>query len=271
MNIAINSVPEDINRSVANLFCNKGSVWGDECLWYHANWNLLRKLNLVSTPFWHEQFYIDNIKDVLQNNAKILICGAADEAMCAVLLKAIGKIEINNLDIYMIDLCKTPLVNSFVYSFSRGYYINIRNGDAKKLPFADNYFSLIVTDAFLTRFSRNERKTIVENWYRVLKPSGSILTTGRINNSNREVIKSNLIDSLKFIMRAVLRSFYGRFQPIYAGLSAFQYVSIIESQPMSSLELKTLFTNFSDLKISIPSGRFREVEQKQYARIKIVK
>lgn len=271
MNTSINSIPENINRSIANFFCNKGSVWGDQCLWYHSNWNLLRKLSLVSTPFWHEQFYINNIKNALENNSKILICGAADEAMCVVVLKAIQDVK-KKLEIYMVDLCTTPLINSFIYSFSKGYIINIKNADAKKLPFTDNYFSLIVTDAFLTRFSRNERRIIVDNWYRVLKPDGLILTTCRINNSSKDlIVKSNFINSASFVIRALLRSFYSGLDPVYAGSSASQYVSKIDSRPITFSELKRLFRKFSGFKFNIPSGQFREVEQKQYARIKIIK
>lgn len=54
--------------------------------------------------------------------------------------------------------------------------ISFVEGDALRLPFADERFDWIETDFFIQFFSAQDKATIFQEWYRVLKPGGVVTT-----------------------------------------------------------------------------------------------
>jgi SAM-dependent methyltransferase len=263
---------ESFSRGIARKFCNEGSAFGEECEWYHGNWNLLRRLGMVSNPYWHEEFYLHGIMGSIRENnggSRILISGAADEAMLSCVLNAAGS---STAEIHMIDLCQTPLEIAKAYANSHGRNVKTLKCDARKMQFEDGYFSLIVTDAFLTRFEPRDRRLIVNEWRRVLKENGKVVTTARIESNCNGRLTSSFSDIARYVGDAVLRGIEKRINPIRVISSAFIYSSRIDSRPFHNVEeVRGLFGNFSGVKIEVTERCFKEVETKGYARIEAIK
>ncbi len=54
--------------------------------------------------------------------------------------------------------------------------INVLQGNALKLPFNDNTFDIVINEAMLTMLSPKAKKKAIDEYYRVLKPGGKLLT-----------------------------------------------------------------------------------------------
>ncbi|VEB67348.1 arsenite S-adenosylmethyltransferase [Providencia rustigianii] len=48
--------------------------------------------------------------------------------------------------------------------------------DASKLPFADNSFDVVINEAMLTMYGDKAKAKLLQEYYRVLKPGGCLLT-----------------------------------------------------------------------------------------------
>jgi ubiquinone/menaquinone biosynthesis C-methylase UbiE len=109
---------------------------------------------------------------------------------------------------------------------------------------------MIVTDAFLTRFDETERKHLLSEWYRVLKPGGRVVTTARISSGvgfGKVVASDSEVED--FVSRAQ-RSIAERepwLRPMQKTISALarDYARNIVSYPLASEEqVRSLFENF---------------------------
>ena len=54
--------------------------------------------------------------------------------------------------------------------------ITIKMADASKLPFADNSFDVVINEAMLTMYGDKAKAKLLQEYYRVLKPGGCLLT-----------------------------------------------------------------------------------------------
>lgn len=169
----------------AHVLCGHG-IMDDNCVWYHSVWQYLRLLGLVSSPTWHDSFYIESLKNNLKESNNILISGTADYSMLYYVIEVI-KEEGVNANIYVLDTCKTPLYACEWLSKKLEYPINIVNEDILKYS-NDNFFDIICTDAFLTRFDKVNAKKVVESWNKLLKNDGKVITTVRIHYKDEEKI-----------------------------------------------------------------------------------
>lgn len=54
--------------------------------------------------------------------------------------------------------------------------ITLQMADASKLPFADNSFDVVINEAMLTMYVDKAKAKLLQEYYRVLKPGGCLLT-----------------------------------------------------------------------------------------------
>jgi SAM-dependent methyltransferase len=181
----------DMVHSIAQYACTGDHVDADGCAWYHGSWQYLRLFNLVSSPNWHARFYEEHLRLELHAHARprVLITGAADYGMLAYVLAAADRPE--NLDVHVADLCHTPLLANRWLGRRHGVDVAIHAVDFldRGEEFAADLgpVDLVVSDAFLTRFERGEAERVVENWRRVLRPGGCVVTTVRLHDLERSV------------------------------------------------------------------------------------
>jgi hypothetical protein len=186
----------DLLYASAKLSC-VGSAYidNDDCAWYHGTWQYLRMFDLVSSPNWHADFYADALRKALRGRqeARVLITGAADYATLAQVAAAADEEMPRGLEIHVLDLCLTPLFANRWYARRYDHKVHLH-----RINFLDSAeelrdelggpFHLIVSDAFLTRFSRADAEHVMDNWRRLLAPDGRLVTTVRVydGNSRRE-------------------------------------------------------------------------------------
>ncbi|MHB8388899.1 MAG: class I SAM-dependent methyltransferase [Acidobacteriaceae bacterium] len=80
--------------------------------------------------------------------------------------------------ITVLDLCETPLFLCKWYGKTLGVRIETTASDI--FTYESRPFDIIVTDAFLTRFSSDARREVVQKWRRLLSPKGTVVTTVRV-------------------------------------------------------------------------------------------
>jgi len=177
--------------TTAPLSCTHDQVDNSSCAWYHGAWPALRALDVVSSPAWHHEFYSSNLYRKMRVPAtrRILISGTADFSILAFVLAAVKGLD-PQPEIHIIDLCPTPLEACLWYSLRTGGKIAVLQRSVLDLPEvlmegpgkgSNEFFDLIVTDALLTRFEFGDAKDIVTNWFRLLRPGGSVITTVRLH------------------------------------------------------------------------------------------
>lgn len=212
----------DLIYEMSHNLCGHG-VMDDNCVWYHSIWQYLRLLDLVSSPTWHDTFYIENIKNNLKDNSNILVSGTADYSMLAYIIGIVKKEDVK-ANIYVLDTCKTPLYACEWLSKKTGYPITVINEDILKYK-NDNSFDIICTDAFLTRFDKKNAKSVVDSWNKLLKKDGVVVTTVRIHNGNdKEFDKETCIK--EFIERA--KNEYKKYQK-YISVPIDEFLKLVEN------------------------------------------
>ncbi len=267
-------ISAEIMEKNAEKLCRGSYFNREECSWYHSSWQYLRLLNLVSTPFWHNDFYItgiyNEIKERTVNN--ILISGIADYGM----LQHVHKASKNNSklpNVTILDICRTPIEICRWYSdkYMGDYKINFIQKDAKKTDFKNSTFDIIITDAFLTRFKDNDQREIINEWTRIVNDNGVVITTIRFNkNGKNKAYRSNPAEVNYFIHKAEMRIEKNDFlKPIRDKIlhKAKLYAENIVSYPFRDEDsIKNLFFNYN-VKIDVAKTSGELIEQTNYARV----
>jgi ubiquinone/menaquinone biosynthesis C-methylase UbiE len=150
------------------------------CDWYHGTWQILRLLNMVAVPKWYP-FYRDTLADALTRveRPNVLISAAADYGMLCTLHQAIQYAGVE-ADITLIDICQSPLQSSQWYAARNGVSLEYRCDNLLSSSIPENGYDLVVTDEFLTVLKDPDKPTIVNQWRRILKPGGRIVTTAML-------------------------------------------------------------------------------------------
>lgn len=169
----------------ARHMCYKSYVSSeDSCAWYHGSWQYLRLLDLVGTPELHEDFFPVYLISLFRQlpEANILIAGLADYEMLHWVVDAIKRSGIKQYKILVTDLCPTPLEVSDWYAQDNLIEIETRRADMRNLgqDFKSDSFDVVVTDTFLTKLPAEDQGKVIQEWRRILKPGGRVLTTAKI-------------------------------------------------------------------------------------------
>ncbi len=187
---------------LSEYMCNGSYLGGDSCAWYHGIWQYLRIMDMVSTPTWHSKFYLNELRfPSLTKDKKVLISGTADYSLLSYVLQANkGK---PSPEIHVLDSCLTPLNLSKWFASKSGVHIETIHSSLFDIKDTIGY-DLIATDAFLTRFSWEEKKAVLLKWKELMNPSGRVVTTARIDQSAIDdlPVKANATQIQEFSSRA---------------------------------------------------------------------
>ncbi|GIM97371.1 class I SAM-dependent methyltransferase [Paractinoplanes toevensis] len=183
---------------VAQMSCTENRLIGeDDCAWYHGAWQFLRFFNMVSSPTWHTEFYAQQIRTEIHERTarRILISGSADYTTLAFVLRAArpsNDASPVELDVHVVDLCRTPLLACRWYAERLGIKINIHQADItrKSDDGSEGFdpsepFDLVVADAFLTRFDIAGAGMVLSRWFELLRDGGTVVTTVRLHPRNK--------------------------------------------------------------------------------------
>jgi hypothetical protein len=170
---------------VSGVLCAGDHVDREGCNWYHGTWQYLRLMDLVSTPSWHHDFYENAIEAAVRNGAsRICVTGTADYSVLAYVMAAVERAQVQ-ATVTVIDLCSTPLFACNWYAKFVGTQVKVHARDitdvGRDVSLA-GAFDLVVTDAFLTRFTHGERAIVLAAWHHLLVSGGRIITTVRAHS-----------------------------------------------------------------------------------------
>lgn len=170
------------------------------CDWYHSVWQYLRVLDCVSSPQWHYEFYMKSFIKVFnaKSSIKILISGTADYSLLYLILSLLEGKKNCKVKIDVVDLCPTPLE---ICKWLKKNYKNLNENITIETiisnitMYSSAYkYDIICSDAFLTRFSIQEAKSVVGKWEEMLADDGKIITTVRLNDFKKSESKRQIID-----------------------------------------------------------------------------
>jgi len=177
-------------RQYAHMYCSQNNWSGSEsrCEWYHAAWQYCRLMGLIPSPDLHASFYAQLFNNTDNLNVyNILVSGTADYAILDHLIKSIPQNFVQKVSISILDVCRTPLE---ICKWYAGWYednfnihLNIQyaQGNAFNTHYGNHTFDLITTYSFLSFFQADEQKKLIEEWYRILRPGGVVVTSNRIS------------------------------------------------------------------------------------------
>lgn len=175
--------------------CKGGYPDKDDCTWYHSNWMLLRYLDVVSNPYWHEKFYSDAIDSVVfDDTEKFLVAGTADFSMPLFCHEA----GIKKLDIC--DICNTPLLicNKAAKLLNCDWSTYVQDICKKGAC----RYNVILNDAFLSRFL--DKSVPLKGIVSRLETGGYYITTLKTGEWNKGGEVSDLIRK-RFIQKVTNR------------------------------------------------------------------
>ncbi|MGO8947803.1 MAG: class I SAM-dependent methyltransferase [Ktedonobacterales bacterium] len=110
---------------------------------------------------------------------QVLLCGTASPYTTCTFARFVNKLS-TTASIDVLDISPYALSQSAQFLKTcrdlNAACISFVEGDACGMPFANERFDWIETDFFIQFFSAQEKVTIFQEWYRVLKPGGVITT-----------------------------------------------------------------------------------------------
>lgn len=151
---------------------------GVSCAWNHGLWQYLRMLGLVTSPSHQADFYRSAFARVAQPSPRVLISGAADYSMLAVVLAAVGARGAAPL-VTVVDACETPLALSRWYAERHHLQVETFAADIRDYE-ADAPFDAVCSDNFFGRFPAEERAAVAARWASLLRPGGIAVTVNRL-------------------------------------------------------------------------------------------
>lgn len=230
------------NTDFKNIYeCSSGYMDSDNCSWYHHNWILLRKLGMVSNPFWHEKFYKNCIKNYIDYNAKCLVLGTADFSMPLLCYES----RIKNLDIC--DKCQTPLNICNAVSQKQNILWSTYQGDI--FSGLEKKYDVIINDAFMTRFDYSKKRIVLQKIADGLNKNGVYITTMRKGWNNGQAVVPMQIEKDGFINRAIDMAKEFNVDLQIAKKSATEYINKMVSYPIKDEHtLKKLVQGIFEIK-----------------------
>ncbi|MEG1209617.1 MAG: class I SAM-dependent methyltransferase [Leclercia sp.] len=126
------------------------------------------------------------------------------EVACNMGTTAIELVQRFGCTIYAIDMDKNALAKARQNVAAAGLQdkIQVLEANATKLPFADDAFDVVINEAMLTMYVDKAKTRLIDEYFRVLKPGGRLLTHDIMFTSDRleagrqtqleEIVKSNV-------------------------------------------------------------------------------
>lgn len=254
---------------LASQNCSHDRVDDECCDWYHSAWQYLRAIDCVSAPQWHEPFYTDTFKEVVESKKeiKVLISGTADYSLLHIWVKLarqyLGSDKRIHVDV--VDKCSTPLkiCKWYMDDQVKDGVENIISIDTNRQDlffYSDEHlveYDIVCADAFLTRFSDSKSASIVRIWNRMLKKGGKVITTVRISDKNSA--QSEREDFLEY--QAKINTFLKRVTDGYRELNA--ELAAEEKEPLDIKErnLKYLALQYIIKMKSHPQGGIKDIQK----------
>jgi len=148
------------------------------CCDYHRCWSLVRWLNQDGALPANNQFYLEELGALAeQGRTRVLISGAADTGLMAMVLAAYGRHNMTP-DIVLVDQCRTPVAQCRRFAEQLGLTAELLERDVRTLQ--TRPVDAVVAHSFLHFFTGDERQAVTGSWRRLLKPGGRLILSNSL-------------------------------------------------------------------------------------------
>ena len=201
-----------------------------DCRSYHYIRPILRRINAVTSPYSHYDFYRTAVGEATHDlgHVDVIISGSADYSWLleeSPLLDGLAQSG-SKAHIKIVDGCHTP--TNFSVRAARCASVCVAEGSTQNIPMflsAKNSSDLIITDAFLTQFEdKNDRIAVLREWKRCLKIGGFVITTAQIARDN---YPRNAVTTKTFVEN-VVGLYKGSEYPDQLRMSGGEFASEVE-------------------------------------------
>jgi len=165
---------------LAPRICRRDPVSGEDCSWYHGFWQLLRVMQLVTTPEVDAGFLRDSFAAVRPRGgaARLLICGAADYCVLAHAVASFRE-RGQSLHVSVVDSCGTPLHLNRWYADRVSQDLETCCGDILEHR-AQTGYDAVCAHSFLGHIAPERRESLVAKWRELLVPGGLAVVVNRV-------------------------------------------------------------------------------------------
>lgn len=169
------------------------------CRLYHQNWSITRFIQSGQTLPPHADFFIEKIAHYhRQGHKKLLISGAADTGLLAVVQQAMMEHQIppQDFNITLIDRCSTVIEQNKLYAKILGLSVEFICDDILSTPLTD--FDIVLAHHFINFFSGDNKQELFDRWAKCLSKKGVLLiynkTSDHIGEARSITLNSQKID-----------------------------------------------------------------------------
>jgi len=167
-------------RRLAPTLCRKDPATAESCAWYHGFWQYARLMGLGTSADLHADFFYEAFAAIpaISLEPRILIAGAADYSMLAVVLAACRVAGVR-ADITVVDRCETPLMLNRWYAERASQTIATICADLTAHT-EERRYDLLCTHALLGHLNPARRRDLLARWRDLLRPGGLAITVNRL-------------------------------------------------------------------------------------------
>ena len=169
-----------LTYQAAQELCLADAESGGSCRYYHGAWQFLRALGLIKKLGGQAPFIVNVLADLAADGGwpRVMVAGAADYSMAAHVYHAY---EDSELQLTLVDRCKTPLAMNDWYSTRIGRPITLIHEDLLAYESAEPY-DVAVTSSLLGNFSAEQQAGLFQGFARLLRPGGKLIFTNQVDN-----------------------------------------------------------------------------------------
>jgi SAM-dependent methyltransferase len=164
--------------------CYHNSETNYSCLDYHRIWQYFVLLGITTSVRTDSAFLINTFRELAsdESNKRVLVSGTADYTLLAHILYAY-KQESKDVNVTVVDLCETALASNRWYAERNGLKIETIQADILNYAKPD-CFDVICTHSFLGWFSPVQQSKLINNWHKLLRSGGKVITTRRLRSGD---------------------------------------------------------------------------------------
>lgn len=179
---------------------------GGDCTWYHGVWQYLRALGFVKNAGGHGDFLRETLASLARagNARRVLISGAADDAMTLIVLEAFRGARAS-LELTVLDRCETPLALSRWSAAKADAFVSTRRADIVEFA-PESTYDVVTTTGFLSYIEPAARPRLFSRWAALLRSGGKLLFTNRLRPTAAAGTQSGFAPSEAQALSAAVRS-----------------------------------------------------------------
>lgn len=168
-------------RAWATEGCWSDSESGKGCQAYHAVWQYLRIIGVVTTLDHHAHLYTETLQRIAVDPARrrVLLSGSADYGLLAIVAAAFRQAGAEPA-VTLVDRCETPLKLARWYGEQRRLKVETQQADLLDYR-SEHRFDTICVHSLLGLVQAEDRTLLTRRWHDLLTPGGKVLCINAIS------------------------------------------------------------------------------------------